>query len=267
MKLSFLGAGKMATAICRGLLNRNVFEKNDILASDVSSPARKMFLENTGVVCTDDNVDVVRRSDVVILAVKPQIAYDVLSPLHTLFHDKLLISIAAGLSINKLSDWIGSNRIIRVMPNTPVMVGIGASVYACSSQVAADDRHLVRRIFDSVGIVKEMAEDCLDAVTGLSGSGPAYVYELIQAMTEAAVSVGLSAQDALDLVLQTISGATEMVRSKIGSPDELRDAVTSPGGTTEAGLAVLEKAKFRNLIRCVIKEATRRSVELGSEFS
>ena len=263
MKLSFLGAGKMATAICCGLLKNNVFKPNDIIASDVSETGRQLFSEMTGVFCSENNLNVVQDSEAVILAVKPQIAPDVLIPLNGEFQNKLLISIAAGLSIKKLCEWIGSRRIIRVMPNTPVMVGMGVSVYACSPDVTGQDKELVKKIFDSVGIVKEMGENKLDAVTGLSGSGPAYIYELIQAMVDAGIGVGLDSESSLDLILQTIAGATQMVRLKMGSPEELRDSVTSPGGTTEAGLKVLQEADFRGLIDNVIKEATRRSTELG----
>ena len=267
MKLSFIGAGKMATAICRGLLDNGVFQLDEIVSSDISLPARKRFLEITKIVCINSNIDAVQNSEIVVLAIKPQVAQAVLTPLNGLFQDKLLISIAAGLSIKKLCEWTGSTRVVRVMPNTPVMVGMGTSVFACSSSVTSKDKNVVKSIFSSVGIVTEMKEQNLDAVTGLSGSGPAYVYEFIQAMVDAAAAIGLEPNISLDLILQTISGATEMVRSKIGSPDELRDAVTSPGGTTEAGLIVLRNAGFRNLINEVVKAATSRSIELGRSSS
>ena len=149
------------------------------------------------------------------------------------------------------------------MPNTPALVSKGAAVYACSGGVTADDRALVERIFGAVGIVMEMDESKLDAVTGLSGSGPAYVFEMIQAMVDGAEVVGLAPEAALALTVETVAGAAEMVARKMGTPDELRTAVTSPGGTTAAGLAVLEDAEFRDIIKRVIQAASERSAELG----
>ena len=265
-KLSFIGAGKMTTAICHGLLSKHVYKPDEIVASDISDAARKNLTQITGIACTNDNNEVIRFSNTVVLAVKPQIAGEVLTPLKNLFQDRLLISIAAGLSLARLSAWTGSERIIRVMPNTPVRVCQGASVYACSPVVTAADKHLVRTIFESVGIAMEMAEDKLDAVTALSGSGPAYVFEFIQALLDGADKVGLDARASLDLILQTISGATAMVRENLGSPEELRDAVTSPGGTTQAGLNVLKIDNFRALIANAVGAATQRSIELGREY-
>ena len=255
----------MATAICRGLLEKQVFKTDEIIASDVSHDARRMFSDTTGIVCYDDNMKALQSSPTVVLALKPQVARQALTPLYGKFQDKFLISIAAGLSICKLGEWIGSERIARVMPNTPVMVSMGASVYACSATVCASDKKLVRKIFESVGITAEMSEDKLDAVTGLSGSGPAYVFEFIQALLDGAAAVGLDPQISMDLVLQTIMGATQMVQLKMGTPNELRDAVTSPGGTTQAGLSVLKGTNFRHVIVQVIQEATRRSIELGRD--
>ena len=265
MKLAFLGAGKMATAICRGLIVKQVFKANEIVASDVSAEARARFSDITGIACYDNNMDILQASETAVLALKPQVAHDALNSLRGLFENKLLISIAAGLSISKLCDWIGSERVIRVMPNTPVTISMGASAYACSSTVSACDKKLVKTIFESVGIAVETDEKKLDAVTGLSGSGPAYVFEFIQAMLDGAISVGLNPTVSLDLVLQTIIGAAQMIQLNMGSPDELRDAVTSPGGTTQAGLEVLKAGNFRHLIVNVIQEATRRSIELGRE--
>ena len=264
MKLSFIGAGKMATAICRGLIEKGVFKPDEIIASDPSPEARAQFSKETGVACCNKNIKSLQCSQAVVLAVKPQIAHEVLSPLCGLLENKLLISIAAGLPISQIQDWCGSNRIIRVMPNTPAMVNMGATVYACSLGVKSADKVLIKKIFESVGIVFEMTEDKLDAVTGLSGSGPAYVFEFIQALLDSAAVVGLDSKISLELVLQTISGATQMVRLKMGSPEKLRDAVTSPGGTTQTGLNVLEAGNFRQVIVNAVEKATQRSIELGN---
>jgi pyrroline-5-carboxylate reductase len=262
-QLVFLGAGKMATAIAAGLLEQRVFTAAGLLAADKIEAARVAFTAATGVRCVADNAAAVAGAEAVLLAIKPQDAPTALPPLADLLAGKLLISIAAGLSLAKLAGWARTERVIRVMPNTPDMVRMGAAVYACAPGATAADRALCQRIFSAVGIACEMPEAQLDAVTGVSGSGPAYVFEFVQAMVEGAVRAGLPADAALDLVVQTVAGAAEMLRQKRGTPDELRQAVTSKGGTTAAGLQVLADAHFRDLMATVIQRATERSRELG----
>jgi pyrroline-5-carboxylate reductase len=263
MKIAFIGAGKMATALASGIINGGVCGAGDVIATDVLGNARDMFSAATGAGTTDDNATAIRGADVVVLAVKPQVAESVVAPLKGAFSGKLLISIAAGLSLSKLCYWSDSDRVVRVMPNTPTMVGKGASAYATAAAVDDADRRTVDQILGAGGICYEVSEAHLDAVTGVSGSGPAYVFEFIQAMVDGAVDVGLDAGLAEALVVQTVAGAAEMVQQKKGTPDELRVAVTSPGGTTAAGLKVLEDADFRQLMADVIRRATERSVELG----
>lgn len=263
MTLAFIGAGKMATAIASGLIDHKVFAPHEIIATDLSDAARQAFSDRTAATCICDNAELVAQADAIVLAVKPQVAAQVLAPLKGEFADKLLISIAAGLSIDSLADWTGASRIIRVMPNTPAMVATGASVFSCAPAVTEADRELTRRIFGAIGIVHEMPEPKLDAVTGLSGSGPAYVFEFIQALVDGGVAAGLDAESAHELVVQTVAGATEMLRQGMGTPDELRAAVTSPGGTTAAGLSVMAEANFRDIMSRVVARATARSIELG----
>lgn len=263
MKLAFLGAGKMATAIACGLLKQKVCTAAELCASDKVEAARAAFAAKTGALCLEDNTQALAGATAVILAVKPQDAAAALTAVPGQFQGKLLISIAAGLSLAKLSAWTGSDRVIRVMPNTPAMVNLGAAVYACAPGATAADRALAQRIFSAIGIAYELPETQLDAVTGVSGSGPAYVFEFVQALVDGAVAAGLPPELALDLVVQTVAGAAEMLRQKQGTPDELRQAVTSKGGTTEAGLKVLAEAQFRPLITRVIARATERSRELG----
>ena len=248
----------MATALAGGLVEGGICRLGDVVAADILVAARDAFTAATGIATEADNETAMATADVVVLAVKPQVAAEVLLPLHGMFGDKLFVSIAAGLSLANLQKWVGSDRLVRVMPNTPALVGKGAAVYACSGGVTADDRALVERIFGAVGIVMEM-----DAVTGLSGSGPAYVFEMVQAMVDGAELVGLAPEAALALTVQTVAGAAEMAARKMGTPDELRTAVTSPGGTTAAGLAVLEDAEFREIMARVIRAAAERSAELG----
>lgn len=263
VKIAFLGAGKMATAITYGLINNGVMSAADIVATDPSDAARANYTKLTGVPCQTDNPAAVAFADAILLAVKPQSVPDVLPPLREALGGKLLISIAAGIAIRTLQFLVATDRIVRVMPNTPVMVGLGASAYAKTPAVSRADAAFVEKILGSVGIVVELPESQLDAVTGLSGSGPAYVFEFIQAMILGGVESGLDQDTATRLALQTLRGAAEMLHRKFGTPDELRDAVTSPGGTTAAGLAVLREAEFRPLLARVIQRATARSVELG----
>lgn len=263
MKLLLVGAGKMATAIGRGLVEKRVLSATDLLAADVSPAARQAFAAATGAVCAESALPLAPSADVLVLAVKPQVARDAALSLAAAGGGKLVISICAGLTVATLGSWFGHNRIIRVMPNTPLMVGKGASVFACGAGVNDADRKIAENIFGTLGVVCELPEEKIDAVTALSGSGPAYVFEMIQGLVEAGVAAGLPAGVALDLTAQTVAGAAEMVQRKLGTPDELRVAVTSPGGTTAAGLAEFAKADFRGLLKKVVLAARDRSLELG----
>ncbi|NOY80956.1 MAG: pyrroline-5-carboxylate reductase [Kiritimatiellaeota bacterium] len=263
MKLTLIGAGKMGSAIAGGLVRNRVFKADELAAADPSPAARASFETLTKVRCFATAEAALSGTDAVLLAVKPQNAATIAADIAPFCREKLFISIMAGVPIRRLGEWFGTDRVVRVMPNTPLLVGEGASVFACGAGVKAADRELAKRIFGALGIVFEMKENLLDAVTALSGSGPAYVFEFVQALVDAAVTAGLSPEPALALTVQTVAGAAEMLRSRIGSPEELRDAVTSPGGTTAAGLAVLADGNFRGLIRKMILAARDRSVELG----
>ncbi len=265
MKLAFIGAGKMATAIAQGLIDANCFGKSNIMASDPSMISQQSFSTTVGVQCIDDNDATIDQGDVIVLAVKPQNIENVFSNLISPLNSKLLISIIAGCTLKNLSALTQSKRIIRVMPNTPAMVGKGTAVFACGDDVTKSDIELVTKIFSTVGIVKQLPEEYLDIVTAVSGSGPAYVFEFIQAWVDAAVANELDPELSLELILQTVSGAVEMIHKKMGTPDELRNAVTSPGGTTEAGLNVLKEHHFREIIQSVINSAKQRSIELGND--
>jgi pyrroline-5-carboxylate reductase len=263
VKLAFVGGGKMATAIARGLVQKQVWSAADIVAADVVSTARAAFTAATGVPCAESAIGLLSGADVVVLAVKPQVAAAAVKPLAAECAGKLVVSICAGLPLAKLGAWFGTDRVVRVMPNTPLMVGKGASVFACADGVKDVDRETVKRIFGTLGIVYELPESSMDAVTALSGSGPAYVFEMIQGLVDAAVGQGIPPDVALALTAQTVAGAAEMVQQRLGTPDELRTAVTSPGGTTAAGLAVFAKANYRGLLQDVLRAARDRSAELG----
>lgn len=263
MKLAFIGGGKMATAMARGLVATDAWPRADLQAADVLPAAREAFTQATGVPCADSAAAIVNAADVLVLAVKPQGAQAAVAPLAAACRGKLVISICAGLKLATLARWFGSDRVVRVMPNTPLTVGQGASVFACAAGVTPADQAVVRRIFGALGVVHELPEELLDAGTALSGSGPAYVFEFIQALAEAGTGLGLPPEVALALATQTVAGAAEMVRQGLGTPDALRDAVTSKGGTTAAALAVLAQREFRGLLREALTAARNRSLELG----
>ena len=262
-KVGFIGSGKMATAIAAGIVNKNIFASHEILASDISSDSLKAFSQACGADTCSDNDKVIRECQTIILAVKPQVAEAVCSEL-SLAPNSHIISIAAGLKMASLQKWLKTDKITRVMPNTPLMVGKGASAYCCSESISNEEQQLVETIFGSAGIIHKVEEKDIDAVTGVSGSGPAYVFEFIQALTNAGIENDLSPETSLELAVQTVAGAAEMVARKMGTPDELRDAVTSPNGTTYAALQVMKQQNFRKLISDSVDAAVKRSIELGN---
>ncbi len=263
MQIILIGAGKMGTAIAGGLVKNGVFAPENLTAADPSPEARAHFEAATGVRCVEPGDAPLAPAQTVILAVKPQVAEGIVRPLAPSCRGKLVISIMAGIPLARLAEWLGSRRIIRVMPNTPLMVGKGAAVFAGDAGATGADRALARKIFGALGVVFELPEEKIDAVTALSGSGPAYVFEFVQALVDAAVDLGLPPEIARDLAVQTVAGAAEMLVRKMGTPDALRDAVTSPGGTTAAALAVFAQADFRALVGRALRAARDRSIELG----
>jgi pyrroline-5-carboxylate reductase len=237
----------------------------DLLAADPSPDARARFGAATGGTTTADNVAVLGRADVVFLAVKPQQIGPVLAELRgkvTAGH--LVVSIAAGVRLAELAAALGPDaRLARVMPNTPCLVGRGACGYCLGQRATAADGRLVDELLRSVGIAFAVEEKLLDAVTGLSGSGPAFAYVVIEALSDGGVRMGLPRQAATALAAQTVLGAGEMVLQTGEHPGVLRDRVTSPGGTTIAGLQALEQGGLRATLMAAVEAATRRSVELG----
>lgn len=266
-KFGFIGAGRMATALARGFLNAALTSPDRLLASDPSREALRDFAQATTATTTSDNSRVVDECRTVFLAVKPQHLAAVLEPLRAkLSADHLLISIAAGTPLRSLARWTGpAPRLIRVMPNTPCLVGQGASAYCLGSSATDEDGRLVEKLLCSVGQAHRLDERLLDAVTGLSGSGPAFVYTIIEALSDGGVRMGLPRGVATALAAQTVRGAAEMVVSTGEHPAALKDAVASPGGTTIAGLAALEARGVRSGLIEAVTAATRRSIELGAD--
>jgi pyrroline-5-carboxylate reductase len=265
MKLGIIGCGKMGSALIGGAIRAKAIEAGQIIGYDPFPAAAEAFTAATGAAASSSLSDL-SDCDTFLLATKPQQAAGALASLKSSgVRDALLISIAAGLTI----DWLEIQspegfRIIRSMPNTPALVGKGASAYARSSRASEDDAAFAGRLLGSVGLAVEVPETMLNAVTGLSGSGPAYIYLAIEALTDGGVEVGLPREQAHQLAAQTVLGAATMVLETGRPPAELRDNVTSPGGTTVAGLASLEEAGFRNSLISAVAAATARAAELAN---
>ncbi len=265
LTIGFLGAGKMATALARGFIRAEIVFPKEIIASDLSGVARSAFAKETGAKTATANVDVLKFASVLILAVKPDHVAGVLAELRDHFTKQhLLISIAAGVPIAKLEDGLGATaRVIRVMPNTPALVGESASAFALGKSATATDGELAQKLLSAVGVAFQVKESLLDAVTGLSGSGPAYVYQFIEALSDGGVATGLPRDVATKLAAQTVLGAAKMVLETGQHPGALKDMVTSPGGTTIEGLHELEKGKLRGVVMNAVRAATEKSRKLG----
>jgi pyrroline-5-carboxylate reductase len=264
-RIGFLGAGKMATALARGWIAAGLTTPDRILASDPVPAPRMHFSAETGAPATADNVEVVAGSELLVLAVKPQSIKALLGEIRpALKSQHLIVSIAAGIPLRQISDALGTDqRLIRVMPNTPCLVGASASGYCPSDTATPEDIALVDRLLNAVGRAFRVPESLLDAVTGLSGSGPAFVYVIIDALSDGGVRVGLPREVATVLAAQTVLGAAKMVLETGSHPHVLKDAVASPGGTTIAGLHALERGGLRAALMDAVEAATQRSAELG----
>ena len=266
-RIGLIGAGQMATALATGLLKARLIAPQNLLASDVDEAARQRFVRATDARTTADNSVVARESDVLILAVKPQQMAQVAAGLRgKITPDRLVISIAAGIRLASLAQWLGPDlRIVRVMPNTPCLVGQGACAFSLGQRATPEDAALVEQLLQASASVWQVEEKLLDAVTGLAGSGPAFVFVIIEALSDAGVKAGLPRQIATQMAAKTVLGAAEMVLSTKSHPAMLKDQVASPGGTTIAGLQALESAGLRSSLMAAVEAATRRSVELGKQ--
>jgi pyrroline-5-carboxylate reductase len=265
LTIGFLGAGRMATALAQGFIKTGLVRPGQVFASDVIPAARKAFGTATGAKICATNADVLRNASVIILAVKPQQAAEVLAEIQPLFTSRhLLISIAAGVTLVKMEASLSAKaRVVRVMPNTPALVNAGASGFACGKAATRSDAALAGRLLSAVGVAVEVKESLLDAVTGLSGSGPAYVYQFIEALSDGGVAAGLPRDLATKLAAQTVLGAARMVIETGEHPGALKDAVTSPGGTTIEGIHELEKGKLRGTVINAVRAAAEKSRKLG----
>jgi pyrroline-5-carboxylate reductase len=264
--LGFIGAGRMATALAKGCITARLVPASAVLASDPVGAAREKFAaEVPGVTLAADNAAVLAGADVIVLAVKPQLMQQVLAEIKPHVASRhLIVSIAAGVTLARLAEGLPpTTRLVRVMPNTPCLIGLGASCYARGGGAAREDGAIVERLLSSVGKAYEVEEPQLDAVTGLSGSGPAFIYTAIEALAAGGVAMGLTDDLAMKLAAQTAAGAAAMIQQTGLSPAELRDQVASPGGTTLAGLKALAERDGAGAFRAAVEAATRRSIELG----
>ncbi len=262
--ITFLGGGQMAEALIGGLLASKVSEPECLCATDPVAARRDHLKSRFGIHVSEDNAKAVREADLVVLAVKPQVLPALLSDAGPALGGKLVVSIAAGVTTAWLSERVTAPRgIVRAMPNTPALVREGVTAMAYQADLQPNDLSAVRSLFEAVGLVVSVEERLMDAVTGLSGSGPAYVFVAIEALADGGVKMGLPRATAQLLAAQTVLGAARMVLEGGEHPAELKDQVASPGGTTIAGLHQLERGGLRSCLMAAVEAATKRSQELG----
>ena len=264
IKIAFIGAGRMASAIIQGLLENKHYHPNEIACTCGDDPSGPALAKATGIKYQADLSPAILSSDAVVIACKPQ-QFDALdAALAKAASGKLVLSILAGTPLERLREkFTKARNIVRTMPNTPGQIGAGVTAYAPLDELSEQDLDLVEKTLSSLGNFHEVDESDLDAVTALSGSGPAYVFEFAAALREAGTQAGLPRELAESLTIDTLLGAAMLLAESEATPEELRQAVTSPGGTTAAALDILEKANFRALIAETVAAAKARSIELA----
>jgi pyrroline-5-carboxylate reductase len=266
--IAFLGAGNMAEALVKGLLGAGVAAPQEILCTDRRPERGPELTRKYGVRFTQSNTEAVKAAGIVVLSVKPQVMDKVLDEIGALLDQtKLVISIAAGVPLAAIERKVGHGvRIVRTMPNTPALVGAGATALSPGEHATEADLAQAKALFDAIGKSVIVDEPLLDAVTGLSGSGPAYIFLIIEALADGGVKAGLARQQAMDLAAQTVFGSAKLLIETGEHPGRLKDQVTSPGGTAIAGLHTLEAGGLRTTLMNAVESATNRSRELGRKF-
>lgn len=262
-RIAFIGAGNMGGALIKGFLQKREVEPENLIVYDKDAEKSQALAEETGVHLAEKLEELVEGVDVLFLAVKPQDLDDVLDEIAPIVDGVLIVSIAAGVSTRHIEGKTGGKRVIRVMPNTPALVYEMAAGYCLGENATGEDESLVSDLLSSIGIAHRVGENLMDAVTGLSGSGPAYIYLIVKALRDAGIEQGLPEEVASDLAAQTVKGASEMILSKTGEPDALIEAVKSPGGTTIEAMKVLEQSDIYETIKKAVAAATERSKELS----
>ena len=267
MRIGFIGGGTMAEAILSGVLDRELASPGDIAVSGVIEGRRDYLSERYGVTVTDDGVAAAQHGNLVVLAVKPQDLPKAMSGLRrSLTDDQAALSIVAGATIKSIRTVLDHDGIVRIMPNTPAQIGAGVSVWTATEKTATARLDETRALLQAIGQeVYVPSEKYVDMATGLSGSGPAYVFLFIEALTDAGVQIGLSRDIAATLATQTVLGSAQLLQQTGRHPAELRNAVTSPGGTTAEGLMSLESNRFRAAVIEAVESAYEKAVQLGEE--
>lgn len=264
-KIGFIGAGNMAFALAKAIKNARLAKT--IIASDINEERLDFVRKELKIITTRDNKEVIKRSDIIFLAVKPQIMSIVLDEIKGEVKDnQLIISIAAGVRLNKLESKLKNKKIIRVMPNTPCLVGEMAAGFAVGKNVTDKEIKIVEEILNSAGKAFYLKEGLLDAVTGLSGSGPAFIARLMEGLIEGGIKSGLNRDVATELALQTCLGTAKLLIESGMTADELVNIVSSPGGTTVAGRDILENSDVKDILIKTVKRASERSKELSKEI-
>jgi pyrroline-5-carboxylate reductase len=266
--IAFIGAGNMAEALVKGLLRAGVAAPQEILCTDRRAERGPELAQKYGVRFTQANLAAVKEAGIIVLSVKPQVMEKVLAEIGpALDASKLVISIAAGIPIVAIERKVGHGvRVIRTMPNTPALVGAGATALSPGEHATEADLTQAKALFDAIGITVVVDEPLLDAVTGLSGSGPAYIFLIIEALADGGVKCGLARAQAQELAAQTVFGSAKLLLETGEHPGRLKDQVTSPGGTAIAGLHTLEAGGLRTTLMNAVESATNRSRELGKKF-
>ncbi len=267
-ELGFIGSGNMATALIRGILNSDLYKKDKIIASDKSKEARDRVKKEFGIKVCESNIEVVKKAKVILLCVKPQNMKEVLDEIKDeIESDQLIISIAAGVPISAIVRSIGKEiPVVRVMPNTASFVQKGMAGISYGPKIRRDHINIALDIFNSVGETIIVKEDLMDLITAVSGSGPGFIFRIMEHIVDAATRLGLKGEDAKRLVIQTFLGASFLSKESNKPLFELRRMVTSPGGTTEAGLSVFEKMGLGDIIYEAIDAAYRRSIEIKKQW-
>ncbi|WP_146522871.1 pyrroline-5-carboxylate reductase [Stieleria varia] len=264
-RLTVIGGGQMGRALVGGMVAANVLSPAEICVVEPSAESRLWWQTQHGDIdLVVDSTDPAADSQIVLIAVKPNVVPVVASQKDGMWSGKLVISIAAGVNLSKLADWFGHQRVVRVMPNTPCLVGQGACAYCCGNDVGDEDKQWISAALSAVGLAVEVNDSQMDAVTGLSGSGPAYICLVIEAMADGGVLAGLPRHLAMQLASQTVLGTAKMVQETGRHPGELKDAVASPGGTTIAGLQALENKGLRSAMIAAVEASMKRSQQLDS---
>lgn len=266
-RIAVIGAGNMGTALLRGILHSSWGKQHEVWATHPKQEKIAVLAKELDVRWTQDNREAARKGDILILAVKPQLLEKVLEEIRgDIDAKKLVISIAAGVTTQRIEASLkGKVPVVRAMPNVATVVKLGATAISRGKHASDDDVKEARRIFEAVGVVVELGEYLMDAVTGLSGSGPMYIFQIIEGLSDAGVRVGLSRDVASQLTIQTVLGAAKMAQELKQHPGVLKDLVTSPGGTAIAALHSLERNGLRALLMDAVQAATERSKELGQQ--